>query len=81
MNAEKGRSQMLSVVGGSFIRREPNRNFAQRNAGMRRGKSLKKDASRVPHGEALLMALFLQENQQPAKHPLPPIWELSFESR
>jgi hypothetical protein len=52
-----------SVVGRSFARREPSRNFARHNAEMRRGRSLKNDASRVPHGEALLMALFLQQNQ------------------
>jgi hypothetical protein len=51
------------VVGQSSLRREPSRNFGQRNAGMRRGKSLEKDASRVAHGEALLMALFLQQIQ------------------
>ena len=46
----------------------------QRNAGTRRGKSLEKIASRVPHGEALLMALFLQfeQGQQPANAPSTP---------
>jgi hypothetical protein len=47
----------------SFAGKEPSRNFAQLNVGMRHGKSLKKGGSRVPHGEALLMALFLQVNQ------------------
>jgi hypothetical protein len=61
----------VSVAGESFLRRELDRIIAQLNAGMRRGKSLEKDGSRVPHGEALLMALFLQQKQVSANHPIP----------
>jgi hypothetical protein len=34
-----------------------------------------------PHGEALLTALFIQVNQRPVNHPLPPILRLLFERR
>jgi hypothetical protein len=64
-----------------FSRREPTTNFARKNAETQLGKSREKDALRVPHGEALLMGLFLQVNQWAANHPLPPIWAPSFERR
>ena len=46
-----------------------------------RGVESQKIASRVPHGEALLMALFLQLKQTPANHPLPLIWGPLFERK
>jgi hypothetical protein len=44
-------------------------------------KNLEKDASRVPHWEALLMALFLQLKQRPANDPKPLIWALLSERK
>ena len=64
-----------------FCKKRTEQEFFQRNAGTRRGKSLEKIASRVPHGEALLMALFLQLEQTPAKHRLPLIWGLLSERK
>jgi hypothetical protein len=54
---------MQDAVGMRFLRREPTTNFARKNAETQLGKSREKDALRVPHGEALLMGLFLQVNQ------------------
>jgi hypothetical protein len=42
-------------------------------------KASKEAPQGLPHGEALLMALFLQQIQEPAKHPIPLILECWFE--
>jgi hypothetical protein len=56
--------------GAAFRKKRTGQEFC--SAGMQRGKSLTKDVSGVPHGEALLMALFLQLNQMSAKPPSTP---------
>src|SRR6478672_8174329 len=58
----------------SFAGRELRRNFAQLNAGIRRGKNLEKDGSRVPYWEALLMVLFQKGKAGPCMTK-PRLWE------
>jgi hypothetical protein len=45
-----------------FYKKRTEQEFCSAHAGMQRGKSLEKDALRVPHG-ALQMSLFPQVNQ------------------
>jgi hypothetical protein len=62
----------VSVVGKSFAGRGPSGNFAQRNAGMRRGKSLEKDASRVTPRGSVAIGLFPSINTEACKPPSTP---------
>jgi hypothetical protein len=57
------------VVGQSSLRREPSRNFAQRNAGMRRGKSLEKGASRVTPRRSVASGPFSSIRTEACKPP------------
>jgi hypothetical protein len=56
----------------SFLRREPSRNFAQLSAGMQRGKSLEKDASRVTPRGSVANGSFSPTNSGACKAPYTP---------
>jgi hypothetical protein len=57
--------------GEEFTKKRTEQEFCSAHAGMRRGKNPENDASRVPHGEALLMPFFANKNSCLQTTPYP----------